>query len=339
MQHIGHNSGRAIRSLKSRLLRENVVACVMVAGVIAAGPSAYAQSSGAGAAAGSSAGTSAPEQVVVTGSLISNPALTGNAPVAVIGQDEVQFRQSLTAEDFLSEMPGAVAGIGPAVDAGNTGASTVDLRGLGPNRNIVLLDGKRIVPADLTGEVDLNDIPLALIKRTEVLTGGASTTYGADAIAGVVNFITRDDFSGLEFNAGSGITQRGDGATNHIDATFGLNTDDGKGNVVISLGYLRANAVSQGNRSVSSQVLDSFSGQFSGSGTTFPARINVAGAGLGTLQINPTSGALVPTYQLYNYFPDDVFQTPYSRYNLFAEGHYTLNSHITFYARGMFSKN
>jgi len=115
--------------------------------------------------------------IVVTGSLISNPNLERSAPVNVTSSDEIELLQSNVAEEILREIPGVVPSIGSAVNNGNGGASFVNLRGLGTNRNIVLLDGTRIVPAGLAGVFDLNNIPLALVERVEVLTGGASTTY------------------------------------------------------------------------------------------------------------------------------------------------------------------
>ena len=102
---------------------------------------------------------------------------------------------------------------------------------MGTNRNIVLLDGVRVVPYDQLLRVDLNIIPLALVDRVDVLTGGASSTYGADAVAGVINFITRSDFSGMELQVSDGITQRGDGNYLRGDLTLGANFDDGRGNL------------------------------------------------------------------------------------------------------------
>ena len=102
-------------------------------------------------------------------------------PVNVTTADQIELKQSNLAEEVLRELPGVVANIGSAVNNGNGGSRYVDLRGLGSNRNIVLLDGNRIAPADLVGRVDLNNIPLALISRVDALTGAAVTTYGADA--------------------------------------------------------------------------------------------------------------------------------------------------------------
>ncbi|MFY8076916.1 MAG: TonB-dependent receptor plug domain-containing protein, partial [Sphingorhabdus lacus] len=136
-------------------------------------------------------------EIVVTGSLIQNPNLVQSTPVNATTADEIDLLQSNVAEEVLRELPGVVPSIGSAVNNGNGGASYVDLRGLGSIRNIVLLDGNRIAPSGLAGRVDLNNIPLALIERVDALTGAAVTTYGADAITGVVNFITRKDFAGV----------------------------------------------------------------------------------------------------------------------------------------------
>ncbi len=149
--------------------------------------------------------------IVVTGSLIQNPNLVQSNPVNVTTADQIELKQSNLAEEVLRELPGVVANIGSAVNNGNGGFSYVDLRGLGANRNIVLLDGNRIVPAGLEGQVDLNNIPLALISRVDALTGAAVTTYGADAITGVVNFVTKKDFAGMELSASQQITEEGDG--------------------------------------------------------------------------------------------------------------------------------
>jgi len=210
------------------------------------------------------AGAQAPD-IVVTGSLISNPNLERATPVIFVGKDEIQLRQSNVAEEVVRDLPGVVPNIGSAVNNGNNGSSFVDLRGLGSNRNIVLLDGVRITPAGtpgsiagLAGRVDLNNIPLALVDRVDALTGAASTTYGADAITGVINFITRRDFSGFEVVADNQITQLGDGHTYRVDATMGANFDDGRGNAVFSIGYQHADPVYQGgDRAYSENALES----------------------------------------------------------------------------------
>ncbi|MDR6789749.1 outer membrane receptor protein involved in Fe transport [Sphingomonas sp. BE138] len=276
--------------------------------------------------------------IVVTGTLVRNPNLTLSSPVNAVSSEEFQLRQTNVAEQLIRELPGVVPSIGSAVNNGNGGASFVNLRGLGTNRNLVLIDGARIAPAGLAGVVDLNNIPTALLERMEILTGGASTTYGADAVAGVVNFIMKRDFSGVEATASNQITQRGDGAYFRTDLTIGANFDEGRGNAVFSIGYQQADPVYQGARDFSTFNIDSFTGAQGGSGTTVPGRFT--GLGLGTnQQIDVATGRLVPTYSLFNFNPQNIFQTPFDRFNMFGAAHYEVAPGIEVYSRGLFSKN
>ncbi|WP_353208726.1 TonB-dependent receptor [Sphingorhabdus sp.] len=292
-------------------------------------------------------------EIVVTGSLIQNPNLVQSTPVNATTAEDIELLQSNVAEEILRELPGVVPSIGSAVNNGNGGASFVDLRGLGSTRNIVLLDGNRIAPSGLSGRVDLNNIPLALIERADALTGAAVTTYGADAITGVVNFITRKDFAGLEVSAASQLTEKGDGNTNRIDTTIGANFDDGRGNAALSIGYQQSDPVYQGDRDFSKVQISSFTGGAGGSGTTVPSRFSSTRpliAGTSTPNTDPTvanggvrqinaSGQAVSTFQTFNFNPYNVFQTPFKRFNIFAQGNYEVSDAIEVYTRGMFSKN
>src|SRR3546814_19131675 len=118
------------------------------------------------------------------------------SPVSVVTQESIKLSGTSGVEDYLRDIPQAVAAWGSATNNGNEGAATVDLRNLGEERTLVLVDGKRFVPYDSNGVVDLNMIPPALIERVEVVTGGASAVYGSDAISGDVNFLMRKDFEG-----------------------------------------------------------------------------------------------------------------------------------------------
>ncbi len=279
------------------------------------------------------------DTIIVTGSLISNPNLERSTPVNVTTSEEVELRQTNLAEQLLREVPGVVPSIGSAVNNGNGGSSFVDLRGLGTFRNIVLLNGARIAPSGLVGLVDLNNIPLALIERTEVLTGGASTTYGADAVSGVVNFITKRDFSGLEIQASEQVTERGDGNIFRIDATIGASFDDGRGNVVMSIGYQEADPVYQGSRNFSRFNFSAFNGAVSGSGTTVPSRFTVPG--LTPRSVDPATGGLIAgtTFPAFNFNPFNIFQTPFERFNIFGQANYEVTDGIEVYTRALFSKN
>ncbi len=309
-------------------------------------------------------------EITVTGSLIRNPNLVRATPVIVTTSEEIELRQSNVAEDVLREIPGIVPDVGSAVNNGNGGASFVNLRGIGANRNLVLLDGNRIVPANLSGQVDLNNIPLALVDRVETLTGAASTTYGADAIAGVVNFITKKNFTGVDISGSEQITEKGDGNYYRTDATIGGSFADDRGNAVLSVGYQHADPVYQGDRSFSVQNISSFSGGASGSGTYVPSGFtgtrgidpatgqpsvipaysgydaagnpiaNPAGqANPGKRQLNPATGQAVPSYAPFNFNPYNIFQTPFKRFNIFGQANYEASEHFDFYTRALFSKN
>ncbi len=278
------------------------------------------------------------DAIIVTGTRITNPNLTLSTPVGVVTSEELELRQTNTAEQFIRELPIAVPSIGSAVNNGNGGASFVNLRGIGSQRNLVLLDGRRVAPADSSGRVDLNNIPLAVIERTDILTGGASTTYGADAVSGVVNFITKQDFAGIDAVISNQITEKGDGNVFRAEVTIGANFDDGRGNVVLSVGYQQADPVFQGDRDFSVENISSFTGNAGGSSNAVPAVI-VAG-GLGVVgQINEAGTDITDFDRPYNFNPPNIFQTPFQRYNIYGAARYELTDAVEVFTRAMFSKN
>jgi outer membrane cobalamin receptor len=177
-------------------------------------------------------------EVVVTGSRLGRTNLTSTSPVAVLGSEDIALDRALNVEDVLNELPQFSNSIG-ATNTGSDarGATTLDLRGLGQNRTLILINGTRAVPFSFRNSVDVNAIPGPLIDRVEVLTGGASAVYGADAVAGVVNFILRDDFEGFEVNAIYNVSDEGDAASRGVNLTVGSNLGDGRGNVTAYLGY------------------------------------------------------------------------------------------------------
>ena len=338
----------------TRLMKTGTATLVLAAGLA---PAAAQDTATAAAETDiAEADVAAEEEIVVTGSLIRNPNLEASSPVSVIGQEEIELQQANVAEELLRELPGAVPSIGSAVNNGNGGASFVNLRGLGNNRNVVLLDGFRIAPSNFVGRVDLNNIPLALVQRTEVLTGGASTTYGADAVGGVVNFITRKDFAGAELNISEQITEEGDGNRLRADLTLGANFEDGRGNAVFSLGYQEADPVYQGARGISAFNVDSFTGAVGGgSNTSVPSVFSFNRAGIpastpapglltGNRQVDPALGGAVRAtgagvYAPFNFNPFNIFQTPFERYNIYGQANYEIADGIEVFTRGLFSKN
>lgn len=180
--------------------------------------------------------------IVVTGSRIQRRDFEANSPIVTV--DSALLEQSSTAaiEQNLNRLPQfspakvPTAGGDIQPTATNTpGSATISLRGIGANRNLVLVDGRRATPSNASGVVDVSTIPSAAIERVEIISGGASATYGADAVAGVTNFILKKNFRGLELDAQAGITEKGDGFEYQISGIMGTNFDDGRGNVSFAM--------------------------------------------------------------------------------------------------------
>jgi iron complex outermembrane receptor protein len=205
------------------------------------------------------------QDIVITGTRIPQPNLTSASPVTVLSSQEIKLQGTTRTEDLINSLPQSFASQGSNISNGSTGTATVNLRGLGSVRTLVLINGRRAQPGDpRQGSVaDLNFIPSALVKRVDVLTGGASSVYGADAVSGVVNFIMDTNFSGLRIdaqastfmhnnNAGSNILNadvaRGyrpphgmsvNGGAQDISAAFGTNFADGRGHIMAYATYRR----------------------------------------------------------------------------------------------------
>jgi iron complex outermembrane receptor protein len=219
-------------------------------------------------------------EIVITGSRIPQPNLTGVSPVTVVNQQDFKLQGTTRTEDLLNSLPQVFADQGSAVSNGATGTATVNLRNLGANRTLVLINGRRLVPGDPTdSSADINFIPSSMIKRVDVLTGGASATYGADAVGGVVNFILDTDFSGFQVDGQYSFNQHENGASSAVrgalaarnfgypdgnsadggtvDATvkFGAGFDDNRGHVTAYIGYRKIDAITQDKRDYSSCAL------------------------------------------------------------------------------------
>jgi outer membrane receptor protein involved in Fe transport len=189
------------------------------------------------------------EEVVVTGSRIVRSELTATSPVFSTSKTQIQLDRAVTIEDIARKLPQAAGGANStgATVGDSLGSSTLDLRGLGQNRSLVLINGTRAVPFSFRNAVDLNSIPAGLIKRVDVLTGGAAAVYGADAVAGVVNFILDDEFEGMEASA-SYEAPSGGGEQFNADLTFGTELQDGRGHIAGYIGYSKREALLAGDR-------------------------------------------------------------------------------------------
>jgi iron complex outermembrane receptor protein len=195
------------------------------------------------------------EAIVVTGSRISRRDFQSDSPIVTIDQSTLAAAGQPTLDRAIGEMPqfSAAQGMSEVGDVqGSTGfaggQAYGDLRGLGPNRALVLMDGRRMMQSNPNGTVDLNTIPMSMIENVEVITGGASATYGSDAIAGVLNFKLRDHFSGAEVSVQHGATTHGDGATEHVSALLGGNFADDRGNMVLAFEYSERDVVHGADR-------------------------------------------------------------------------------------------
>jgi outer membrane receptor protein involved in Fe transport len=189
------------------------------------------------------------QAVTVTGSRIVRRDLDAASPIVTVDARAFEESSTLGMETVLNQLPQFVPASTQFLTndvfptATNTpGIATLNLRGLATNRTLVLIDGRRVQPANSTLVIDVNSIPSAAISRVEIITGGASATYGADALSGVVNFKLRDNFQGATFEARSGITEVGDGAENRLSALLGANLDEGRGNVMLGLEWTRRSA-------------------------------------------------------------------------------------------------
>ncbi|WP_206435976.1 TonB-dependent receptor plug domain-containing protein [Altericroceibacterium xinjiangense] len=323
-------------------------------------------------------------QIVVTGSRIARPDYQATSPIVSV--DQALFEQSSTAalEQNLNKLPQFVPAQTPTAGADiqptatNTpGAATISLRGIGANRNLVLLEGRRSTPSNASGVTDINTIPAAAIERVEVITGGASATYGADAVAGVTNFILKKNFEGLELDGQMGVTARGDGFEYQISGIMGTDFDDGRGNVSLALSMNDRGANMQRNRP---WFRDLWQDPLTDSGAQFFINnpgINFGFANLpdfstvfpganpeippGTVVFTNTDGsAFTQSFQARGGVPNfngplgteykvtaagDLVQNntdlflilPLTRYNAFARGNYEINDWIGVFGQALFS--
>jgi iron complex outermembrane receptor protein len=275
------------------------------------------------------------DAAVVTGTRIRTPDAVSNSPIFTIGSDTIQLDQPVSAEELIRNLPQAIPGVGSGTNNGSGGGATIDLRGLGTNRSLVLINGRRATPFDLDGVVDVNTVPIPLLQRTDVITGGASAVYGADAVAGVVNFVLNRRFKGLEAGASFGQTSEGDGDRASAHLTMGAGFDNDRGNVVLSIGATKTDPVLQGDRSYGQVSRSSTTGRPQGSATTVPTvEGNIIGG-----QINPATGLFGPNIETFNFNPLNLYQSPLSRTQLSAMGTYEINSYAEVYADAFFSKN
>jgi outer membrane receptor protein involved in Fe transport len=318
---------------------------------------------------------------VVTGSRITSPNIEAISPITAVTAQEIRDTGTTRVEDLLNSLPQVVADQNSGLSMGTSGVANVNLRGLGAARTLVLINGRRVIGGDPTGggatitnlsgasAADINQIPVALIERVDVLTGGASSTYGADAVAGVVNFIMNTHFDGFRVDANIGIYNHDnhqawltpvfeaahfppvtgtnwDGADKDLTLILGNSFADGAGHFTGYLGYRRASPVAASHRDHSACGL-SASGtpmwSCAGSSNTAPSLIKTANLKGSSQVCDPafgcTTGAagdLVKQYNHFNFANYFYLQRQDERYTAGFFGNLKLNEHAEAYTEFMF---
>jgi iron complex outermembrane recepter protein len=195
------------------------------------------------------------EEVTVTGSRIVRRDFTAPSPITTVDSETLTNSANIGIESVLNQLPQYVpAGtqfssfdIQPGA-TNSSGAATLNLRGIGTNRNLVLIDGRRAQPVNASLVVDINTIPASAIQSVEIITGGASAVYGPDALAGVTNFILRDDYEGIEFGVRAGDNAEGDGGQSNFNVLMGVNSSDGRGNMMVGMDWTERDPIHQRDR-------------------------------------------------------------------------------------------
>jgi iron complex outermembrane recepter protein len=310
------------------------------------------------------------QEVVVTGSRIKQPALEAVSPVVSVDTTQISESGATRIADLLNTLPQVTGDMGSSLSNGATGTDTISLRGLGAQRTLVLVNGRRLMPGDPTqtgnAAADIDQIPTALVERVDVLTGGASSVYGADAVAGVVNFIMNDHFEGVRLDVGDGFYNHSnnhapdiqaqeaaadfivptgsvtDGQNATFTALLGSNFADGKGNATAYLGYRHVDGVLEGTRDFSACSLTSSGPKrvCGGSVTTNPTLFTLPN---GNFSAGP-GGTLIPAYPstvqpnrgLYNYAPLNYFQRPDDNYQAGVFAHLDVSDHARVYLEAQF---
>jgi iron complex outermembrane receptor protein len=191
------------------------------------------------------------EDIVVTGSRIARRDYASNTPIVTLSQEALDTTSSFALETKLQQLPQFAGSASSQFSAGylNSGVATLNLRNLGDNRNLVLIDGRRAQPSTSSFAIDINTIPSALVENVEVISGGASAVYGADAVSGVVNFRLKQKYQGFHVGAQYGISELGDNRVADLEALIGTNFAEGRGNAVLAANFSQRGAFYNGSRS------------------------------------------------------------------------------------------
>ena len=304
------------------------------------------------------------ERIEVTGSRIKRTDMETSSPVSVTSSEDIKLSGFTRIEDLMNSLPQIEASNTAFDSNGATGTASIDLRGMGTTRTLVLINGRRMQPGGVYSSApDINQIPAALVKRVEVLTGGGSSTYGADAVAGVVNFVMDNDFEGFEFTVGASgyqhdndnsyiqglMDEKGfdyptgssgiDGKSYNFDLAFGGDFADDKGHAVAYATYRKVNELRQASRDYSSCALSASGTGCGGSGNAIVPNFYLGAVDDGAfdwgnwdyLTLTPGSDFQPSVGNQYNYAPVNHFMRPDERVTLGFFIDYEINEHANTY--------
>lgn len=304
------------------------------------------------------------QRVEVTGSRIPTANLEGASPITVLSSKEMKMDGVRSVENMLNNLPQVFADQGGSISNGASGTATVNLRNFGADRTLVLVNGRRLPAGSPSNTAaDLNQVPAALIKRVEVLTGGASAVYGSDAVAGVVNFILNDNFQGAQIelnhsfynhqqNGGPAADaskarnyplpgdKSSDGKISDAALLLGGNFGENRGNATVFFSYKHEDALLQSERDFSACSLGGFTSgatlKCGGSGTSFPGRFFTANGQKTVADANGNVRPYVAATDQYNFGPLNYFQRPSDRFGFNATAHYNLTDTARLYSEASF---
>ncbi len=336
---------RRVRSKGPRRL--SLVAAILVCAALQSGVAA-AQHGETASADGATI-----EEIVVTGTRINRRDFITSSPLVTVSSDHIRFSGQPTLEETLNQLPqvlpqpGRSSNYNASADAG-VGAAFVDLRGLGAGRSLVLLNGRRVAPSGVGNAVDLNLIPQFLVERIEIITGGASAVYGSDAIAGVVNLITKKDYSGVGIEASATMADAGDAETYDVNVVFGHNFANGRGNVSVFANWMERESLLASEREFTSVYYEEdWEGNLVPTGSSRTAAGAVlwpaADLGDGPVQVtfNPDGTPREYVHELdhYNFAEVSYLQVPIDRRAIGAIGHYDLAGSVEAYFEASYVRN
>ena len=299
------------------------------------------------------------EEVVVTGTRLTKSNVTSSVPLVQIGAEEINSRGVARVEDVVNILPNVFVSQTAEVANGASGTSTLNLRGLGSQRTLVLIDGKRLPfgsPFSSSANVDM--VPARMVERVDVVTAGASAVYGSDAVAGVVNFITKKDFEGFEFDyqystnynandngymqeklADAEFFDPGSntaGEASLMSVLMGVNSEDGRGNITLFGTYEDMESMIGRDRDTGACTLFGSSAPFCGGSSNFRRFNGTIGNGVAGTVFQELDGTIVPidfsrSDVFYNYGAVNHYQRPVERWNLGASGHYEITDDVEAY--------